>query len=151
MRGNSTIAVRLRQTVCVATCLGLAALAAGQTPVATAYILVSPSTWVEEGNRVQLMASIPGAISYTWYKDGELLPDEPASFIIFDPITLADAGHYFCRIDDGDIALIDTSPVTVVVFSAGALPLSSAAALALLAAALAAGGFALICGRRGTA
>ena len=109
-------------------------------PEPTPSIHVTPGTWVEVGDRVEFSASLPGAVSYHWYKDDGMIGGETAATFVIDPVDTIDAGEYFCRIDDGSKAPVDTAVVTIEVFPPGTLPVAGIAGLAALIGGVAIGG-----------
>ena len=66
-----------------------------------------------------------GVLSYTWYKDGAVLPGESASSLQIPSVTKAHAGFYFCRVINayGEIQWsVDSKVCTVSVQEGPAMP-----------------------------
>lgn len=70
------------------------------------------------GATLELKVIFPYAVppvSYTWFKDHELLPGETASKYRASPVTYLDTGEYYCRVEDASKAVYETDPVQVTV------------------------------------
>uniref|UniRef100_A0A8C0GDF8 Sialic acid binding Ig like lectin 1 n=1 Tax=Chelonoidis abingdonii TaxID=106734 RepID=A0A8C0GDF8_CHEAB len=69
--------------------------------VATARVLITPSTDVQEGDDVSLTCDVTGNApedaTYTWYKNSHRLQESSDSFLAFPHITSGDTGSYHCK------------------------------------------------------
>jgi len=95
------------------------------------------------GDSVTLTAPASGStVSYIWFKDGEVLANDPghisgadSGILVIDPVAMEDSGEYFCVYDDGSKAIVESEIFTLVV--SGDLPIAGIAGLAAAAVALA--------------
>ncbi|XP_019589388.2 sialoadhesin isoform X1 [Rhinolophus sinicus] len=66
-----------------------------------AWVQVSPSSELQEGQAVVLSCKVPTealeGTSYHWYRDGQPLPESTAATLHFAAITLSQAGAYHCQ------------------------------------------------------
>ncbi|XP_072656328.1 sialoadhesin isoform X1 [Canis lupus baileyi] len=69
--------------------------------VREAWVQVSPSPELREGQAVVLSCQVPPGVlegtSYLWYQDGQPLPESNSATLRFAAITLSQAGAYHCR------------------------------------------------------
>ena len=81
---------------------------------------------VNVGNPVTLsvVTQVPGAYSYQWYKDNQLLPGETASTLSFTPDGAEDSGQFKVTVSDGIPANLATSNVAT--FTANVAPVATA-------------------------
>lgn len=84
-------------------------------------LAVSGDGVVTEGDTVVFTASPTDALAYRWFKDSTLIVGEAASALTLDPVTLDDAGEYYCEFDMPDKATY-TTPTVVLVVQAQAQP-----------------------------
>ncbi|XP_047398424.1 sialoadhesin isoform X1 [Sciurus carolinensis] len=66
-----------------------------------AWVQVSPSPELQEGQAVVLSCQVPTGVpegtSYHWYRDGQLLQESNSAMLRFAAITLKQAGAYHCQ------------------------------------------------------
>ncbi|XP_030894149.1 sialoadhesin [Leptonychotes weddellii] len=66
-----------------------------------AWVQVSPSPELQEGQAVVLSCQVPTGVlegtSYLWYQDGQPLPESNSATLRFAAITLSQAGAYHCQ------------------------------------------------------
>uniref|UniRef100_A0A8C9PN26 Sialoadhesin n=1 Tax=Spermophilus dauricus TaxID=99837 RepID=A0A8C9PN26_SPEDA len=66
-----------------------------------AWVQVSPSPELQEGQAVVLSCQVPTGVPegtlYHWYQDGQLLPESNSATLRFAAITLKQAGAYHCQ------------------------------------------------------
>ncbi|XP_044604050.2 sialoadhesin isoform X1 [Equus asinus] len=66
-----------------------------------AWVQVSPSPELQEGQAVVLSCQVPTGVlegtSYRWYRDGQLLQEVTSATLRFAAITLSQAGAYHCQ------------------------------------------------------
>ncbi|XP_032714970.1 sialoadhesin isoform X1 [Lontra canadensis] len=66
-----------------------------------AWVQVSPSPELQEGQAVVLSCQVPAGVqegtSYLWYQDGQPLPESNSATLHFTAITLSQAGAYHCQ------------------------------------------------------
>ncbi|KAM5177258.1 sialoadhesin [Callospermophilus lateralis] len=66
-----------------------------------AWVQVSPSPELQEGQAVVLSCQVPTGVPegtlYHWYRDGQLLPESNSATLRFAAITLKQAGAYHCQ------------------------------------------------------
>lgn len=92
--------------------------------------------WYQEGARIELnvvVARQVGTVTYQWKKDGADIPNATVSSLVIDPAAIEDTGWYSCQATDTSKAVdvIQTAPVLISVFAAGALPLVGGVGLAM--------------------
>jgi hypothetical protein len=109
-------------------------------PVEPVSISVTGGGWVEEGDAIVFTAGPAGAVSYQWYKNGGAIGSATSSVYTIASATLSDSGQYYCQINTGAKAIVNTPTVTVIVFAEGALPFAGVLGVGLLLGVLAAGG-----------
>lgn len=59
----------------------------------------------KEGSKVEFKCKGQGnstELSYQWFKDGVLLPNEDAPILVLDPVRLRDFGYYVCHVSYQD-------------------------------------------------
>lgn len=70
-------------------------------PPAGAWVQVSPSPELQEGQAVVLSCKVPTeapeGTAYRWYRDGRPLQDSTSATLRFAAITLSQAGAYHCQ------------------------------------------------------
>ena len=68
---------------------------------AGAWVRVSPSPELQEGQAVVLSCQVPTGVlegtSYRWYRDGQPLQESTSATVHFAAITLSQAGAYHCQ------------------------------------------------------
>lgn len=91
--------------------------------------------WVTEGESIEfsvLVNSPNGSVSYQWFKDGAEIPGATSRTYLIASLTVADTGHYSCRVIDETPAEATTPTAYLQVFAEGELPLSGIAGLTAL-------------------
>jgi len=102
------------------------------------WVAINGSPRVEEGQRVVLEAVpkfLSDPISYQWYKNGLPIPGSNVNKLVFDPITLSDAGRYKVEARTPEKLLV-SQEFSLRVFGAETLPLASLGLLLVLCAML---------------
>jgi hypothetical protein len=94
--------------------------------------------FIDEGTVVILTA--PPGSDWQWHKDGQDLVGETNRELVFDPVTLLDAGVYTVTYNDGLKAIVTTPPFTLSVKPEGSVPVTNLLGLAALLGACALGG-----------
>jgi hypothetical protein len=87
-----------------------------------------------DGTSVTLSAVVSGftPTGYDWTRNGMALSGENGSNLIFDPITMADAGTYRVFVTDGSKATYASPPYVLTVVNASSLPVAGGLALTAL-------------------
>lgn len=84
---------------------------------AGAWVQVSPSSELQEGQAVVLSCEVPTealeGTSYHWYRDGQPLPESTAATLHFAAITLSQAGAYHCQAQAPGSATSLAAPVSL--------------------------------------
>ncbi|NLV42542.1 MAG: hypothetical protein GXY15_15120 [Candidatus Hydrogenedentes bacterium] len=114
-----------------------------QTPPNLAF--VTGAGKFEEGTTVTLRIAFVGmtgeGATFQWFKGGAPITDATGSSLVFDPVTVADAGSYSCELNIPDKATVFlTDPAVLTVLPEGSLPVAGGMGLALLAGACALAG-----------
>lgn len=92
--------------------------------------------WFEEGDRIDLSVSVQyaaGTVAYQWKKDGVPILAATSSTYTMDPAMPDDTGDYTCQATDGSKTMVETAPVSVLVYAYGTLPAAGAIGLAVAA------------------
>ncbi|CAH2299287.1 sialoadhesin isoform X1 [Pelobates cultripes] len=96
-----------------------------QLTIFSAKTTVTPSSEVREGETVTLTCDTPSVrpeeIHYSWYKNNVQMKEELARSLAFHDITTADAGYYFCKIEN-DKGSDSSPPITLNILYAPRVP-----------------------------
>jgi poly(3-hydroxybutyrate) depolymerase len=125
----------------------LAVCLAGERPTIT-----GAAGWREEGTPLQLRVTFPGGVgtvTYAWFKDGAALSGQTGAVLNIAALALSDTGSYWCQVTDQGKAIYETPHVSVFVFPAGSLPLTSVIQLLAVGAVLCLAGILFLRRRRG--
>jgi hypothetical protein len=94
--------------------------------------------FIDEGTVVILTA--PLGSDYQWHKDGQDIVGANNRELVFDPVTLLDAGTYTVTYNDGLKAIVTTPPFNLSVQPEGSVPVAGVVGLAVLLSVGAMGG-----------
>ncbi|HQN01381.1 MAG TPA: immunoglobulin domain-containing protein, partial [Candidatus Hydrogenedentes bacterium] len=79
---------------------------------------------------------LTGEVTFTWYRDGELIVGATEQSLVIPGVTFDDAGVYHVGISDGNGVVYVSDPFTLHVLSEGSLPAVGFLALCILAVTL---------------
>ncbi|MBI2425066.1 MAG: hypothetical protein HYV27_19735 [Candidatus Hydrogenedentes bacterium] len=97
--------------------------------------------FIQDGHGLVLTA--PAGTGHSWYRggvpivtEGERLTGVDSPSLIFDPVLESDAGIYTCAFNNGNKALVETAPFTLMVLPPNSLPAGAWISIAALMAAI---------------